>query len=63
MVLMMNQPIKYNDFKNHQWILSYGDITRTIDFKQSDDYMQEVMQEMFSEYRDQKINEILDGKV
>lgn len=59
---MMNQnrqPIKYNDYDNHQWILKYGDVVRTIDFFKSDDYVKEIMNEMIAEHLDVQLEKIL----
>ena len=57
--MMNQQPIKYNDYSNHQWVLSYGEITREVDFLKSDQYVQEVMNDMIQEHRDNQIQKII----
>lgn len=59
---MMNQTIKYNvenDYVNHQWILSYGEVTRVIDFFKSEETILKVMQEMIAEHRDIQLKKLI----
>lgn len=48
-----------NDYANHQWILSYGEVTRVIDFLKSEDDILKVMQEMIAEYRDNQLKKLI----
>lgn len=59
---MMNQnqqPTKCNDHSNHQWVLTYGEITRAVDYLKSDEYVQEIMNDMIQEHRDNQLKKII----
>lgn len=61
--MIVNQTtIKYNvenDYANHQWILSYGEVKRVIDFLKSEDDILKVKQEMIAEHRDNQLKKLI----
>lgn len=62
---MMNQNLQTikckvsNDFSNHQWVLTYGEVNRIVDFCKSDEYVKEVIEDMIIEHRDNQIKKII----
>lgn len=47
------------DNLNHRWILKYGDVERYVDYKQSEDVIKDIMNEMIEEHRELQIKKIL----
>ena len=52
-------PTVSSDHLNHQWVLTYGEVNRVVDYLKSDEYIQEIMFDMIQEHRDNQLKKII----